>query len=236
MEQARLERLEEVLGYHFSDQSILVAAVSHSSQADSRAESNERLEFLGDSILGVIICQELFERFPDYQEGDLTKIKSMLVSRKTCAKIANGLGLPDFVKTGKGMDGTRAMSGSIAAGVLEAVIAAIYLDQGFESAREFILGSFSELIDKADAEQHHENFKSVLQQHCQQAFGTTPVYLLLDEKGPDHNKCFEIGVEIDRRHFPSAWGVTKKDAEQKAAFNVLVELGVIDAPKGDEAD
>ena len=227
MEQARLEQIEELVGCKFSDHGILIEAFTHSSQADSRGESNERLEFLGDSILGFVICEALFERFGDYQEGDLTKIKSMLVSRKTCAKIANELGLPEFLKAGKGMDGTRAMSGSIAAGVLEAVIAAIYIDRGFEAARDFVLGQYDPLIEKVDADQHHENYKSVLQQHCQKEFGTTPVYVLLDEKGPDHNKCFEIGVEIDQRHFPSAWGITKKDAEQKAALNVLVELGVL---------
>ncbi|MBW8036266.1 MAG: ribonuclease III [Planctomycetes bacterium] len=233
MEQARLEQVEELLGCKFSDYGILIEAFTHSSQADTRGESNERLEFLGDSILGLIICEVLFERFPDYQEGDLTKIKSMLVSRKTCAKVANELGLPDFIKAGKSMDGTRAMSGSVAAGVLESVIAAIYLDCGFEAVREFVLGRFKTLIDKADAEQHHENFKSVLQQYCQKQFSRTPVYILLDEKGPDHDKCFEIGVEIEQRHFPSAWGVTKKDAEQKAALNALEELGVIEAPEED---
>lgn len=227
MEQARLEQVEELLGCKFSDYGILIEAFTHSSQADTRGESNERLEFLGDSILGFIICEALFDRFGDYQEGDLTKIKSMLVSRKTCAKISNELGLPEFIKAGKGMGGTRAMSGSIAAGLLEAVIAAIYIDRGFEAAREFILSRFNTLIEKADAQHHHENYKSVLQQYCQKEFGTTPVYSLLDEKGPDHDKCFEIGVDIERRHFPSAWGVTKKDAEQKAALNVLVELGVL---------
>ena len=229
MEQARLEQLEQLLGCKFSDYGILIEAFTHSSQADNRGDSNERLEFLGDSILGLVICEVLFKRFPDYQEGDLTKIKSMLVSRKTCAKIANNLGLPDFIKAGKGMNGTSAMSGSVAAGVLESVIAAIYLDCGFETAREFILGQFNTLIETTDAKQHHENFKSVLQQYCQKQYSTTPVYALLDEKGPDHHKCFEIGVEIKQRHFPSAWGVTKKDAEQKAALNVLVELGIIES-------
>jgi ribonuclease-3 len=227
MEKARLKELEDILGYHFTNLDILEESLTHSSQALHRGESNERLEFLGDSILGVVICQTLFERFKDYQEGDLTKIKSMLVSRKTCAKIANELGLPSFVRTGKGMNGSPAMSGSIAAGVLEAIIAAIYLDSDFERVKSFVLSRFDNLIDKADAEQHHENFKSVLQQHCQQHFNTTPDYMLLDEKGPDHNKCFEISVAIDQRHFSSAWDVTKKAAEQKAAMIALVELGVI---------
>lgn len=227
MDEKTLQRAQEVLGHNFNDTSLLFRAFSHSSQADNRLDSNERLEFFGDSVLSVIICQTLFEQFPEYLEGDLTKIKSMMVSRKTCAKVANNLGLVELVKVGKGMSATRAMSGSIAAGTLEAVIAALYLDGGFEVARKFVVSAFEELIREADAQQHQENFKSLLQQHCQQNFETTPTYELLDEKGPDHNKCFEVGVVIGARRCKTAWGITKKEAEQKAAKNALIELEVI---------
>ena len=125
------------------------------------------------------------------------------------------------------MTRTRALSGSIAAGTFEAVIAAIYLDGGFEEARRFILRLFKELIAGADAEQHQDNFKSVLQQYAQQTLESIPVYELLDEKGPEHNKCFEVAVALKNRHFPSAWSVTKKDAEQKAAHIALIELGIL---------
>ena len=229
MKENNLGQLEELLGYQFNDQSLLAMAMTHSSLADHRSDSNERLEFFGDAILDLVICETLFERFPDYQEGDLTKIKSMLVSRKTCSKVAIGLDFPRFAKVGKGMEKTRAMAGSISAGIFEAIVAAIYLDGGQAAASEFILNLFNPMINNANSRQHHENFKSLLQQHCQRRFSTTPDYLLLDEKGPDHNKCFEIGIVIDQRHFPTAWGVTKKDAEQKAAFNALVELGVLEA-------
>ena len=228
MKESNLGQLEELLGYQFKDQSLLFRAMTHSSLANNRSDSNERLEFFGDAILDLVICETLFKRFPDYQEGDLTKIKSMLVSRKTCSKVSTGLDFARFAKVGKGMEKTRAMAGSISAGILEAIIAALYLDGGQAVARDFILRLFNPLIDKANSRQHHENFKSLLQQHCQRRFSTTPEYLLLDEKGPDHNKCFEIGIVIDHRHFPTAWGVTKKDAEQKAAFNALVELGVLE--------
>ncbi len=227
MDDNALLKLEQLLDYHFSDPRLLSDALAHSSQTRNRLLSNERLEFLGDSILSVVICQTLFARFPAYLEGDLTKIKSMLVSRKTCAKIANSLGLSKFVKVGKGMDKTRAMSGSVAAGVLEALIAAIYLDGGLPAAAEFILKLFGPTIDMVDARKHQENFKSVLQQHGQQEFGVTPTYELLDEKGPDHDKCFETVAVIRNRRFPSAWGITKKEAEQKAAYNALVELGLL---------
>jgi len=191
--------------------------------------SNERLEFLGDSILAVVICQILFERFPGYLEGDLTKIKSMLVSRSTCAQVAGQLGLQKFLKVGKGLASDRALSGSLAAGLLEAIIAAIYIDSGFGAARSFILRTFAPSIDQADAEQAQGNFKSLLQQYAQQQFNATPIYELLDEKGPDHDKCFESQVVVADRHFLSAWGRNKKEAEQKAAFNALVELGVLES-------
>jgi len=231
MDEKTLRQLEQLLDYRFSNPELLIEAMAHSSQTENRLLSNERLEFLGDSVLALIICQTLFAQFPDYLEGDLTKIKSMLVSRKVCATVANNLGLQKFVMVGKGMAKTRAMSGSIAAGTFEAVVAAIYLDGGFEAAGEFILKVFTPYIEKADAQQHQDNFKSVLQQYSQQKFNTTPTYELLDEKGPDHNKCFEVSVILNHQRFESAWNVTKKEAEQKAAYNALVELGLLEPEK-----
>lgn len=227
MNSERLQQIENVLQYHFTDPALLEKALLHSSHADDRLESNERMEFLGDSILGMVICRELFRRFPEYLEGDLTKIKSMMVSRKICSKVAGQLRLTDYIVVGKGTDRSRAVNGSIAAGTLEAVIAAIYLDGGLESVESFVLRVFDPLLEEADAEAHQENFKSLLQQHCQRFYNTTPSYDLLDEKGPDHNKCFEVCVVIRKRRYPSAWGITKKEAEQKAAYNALVQLELI---------
>jgi len=116
------------------------------------------------------------------------------------------------------------------------VIAAIYIDGGLEAARKFILNNFAPLIKEAEAEDAHGNYKSVLQQYAQDQFNVTPVYILLDEKGPDHNKCFESGVIVANRHFPSAWGTNKKEAEQKAALNALVELGVLKKSCSDSKD
>ncbi len=228
MDQEALEQIEQIIGYKFNDRNLPAKAFSHSSSVDNRFLSNERLEFLGDAILAIVICQKLFERFPDYLEGNLTKIKSMLVSRRTCARIAKQMDLQKFLKVGKGMGASRALSGSLAAGVFEALIAAIYLDGGFEPAQKFILNCFAELIAQADAEHSQGNFKSMLQQYAQQKFNSVPVYSVLDEKGPDHDKCFESAVAIEGHNFPSAWGTTKKEAEQKAAFNALVELGVLE--------
>lgn len=228
MNEKALQQIEQIIGYRFSDRNLLTKALTHSSAADNRLSSNERLEFLGDSILALVICQTLFERFPRYLEGDLTKIKSMLVSRNTCAQIAMELGLQEFLKVGKGLASDRALSGSLAAGLLEAIFGAIYIDSGFGAVRSVILRTFGPSIDLADAEQTQGNYKSLLQQYAQQQLNTTPVYELLDEKGPDHDKCFESQVIVADRHFSSAWGRSKKEAEQKAAFNALVELEVLE--------
>ena len=236
MNEETLQQIEQIVEYKFTEKDILTKAFTHSSAVDNRLGSNERLEFLGDAVLAVVICQTLFERFSEYLEGDLTKIKSRLVSRETCAKIARRLGLHKMLKVGKGMVSSRALSGSLAAGALEAIIAAIYLDGGFDAASNFILKIFGPLIEKANAEQVHGNYKSLLQQYAQEQFNATPIYPLLDEKGPDHNKCFELEAVIADRHFPSAWGTNKKEAEQKAALNALVELGVLQDTDEDPED
>jgi len=234
MDEETLRRIEQIVDYKFKDTSLLSKALTHSSAVDDRLLSNERLEFLGDAVLALVICSSLFENFPNYLEGDLTKIKSKLVSRETCARISGQLGLQEFLTVGKGMVSNRALSGSLAAGVLETIIAAIYRDGGFKAARRFILKVFGSLIEQADAEQVQGNFKSLLQQYAQEQFSATPSYVLLDEKGPDHNKCFELGVVIENRHFPSAWGTNKKEAEQKAALNALIELGVLEDTENED--
>jgi len=220
-------QLEKALKYKFSDVSLLQKALTHASVASNKLDSNERLEFLGDSILSLVICQALFERFPEYLEGDLTKIKSKLVSRKVCSILASRLDLDSIVNVGPGMQASRALKGSVAAATLEAIIAAIYIDGGFEAAREFVLNIFKPFIDLADADEHQDNYKSVLQQYTQQNLNSSVGYDILDEKGPDHDKCFESAVVINHKKYPSAWGNTKKEAQQKAAYNALIELGVI---------
>ncbi|MHC4486117.1 MAG: ribonuclease III [Planctomycetota bacterium] len=236
MDEETLQQLEQTISYKFSDKSLLVQAFTHSSAVDNRLLSNERLEFLGDAVLAVVICQTLFERFSGYLEGDLTKVKSMLVSRGSCARLSRQLRLHKFLKVGKGMASSRALSGSLAAGVLEAVIAAIYIDSGFDAAHSFILRIFGSLLEQVDAEQVQGNFKSLLQQYVQEQFNSTPNYALLDEKGPDHDKCFELEVVVEEHHYPSAWGTNKKEAEQKAAFNALVELGVLKKTSPEDND
>ncbi|GAH38543.1 unnamed protein product [marine sediment metagenome] len=130
MDEESFEKIEQIIGYKFSNRELLTMAFMHSSVTANRLESNERLEFLGDSILGMVTCQTLFNRFPNYLEGDLTKVKSMLVSRRTCARIAKQFGLQKLLNVGKGIAFSGAITGSLAAGLLEAIIAAIYIDGG----------------------------------------------------------------------------------------------------------
>ena len=226
-----VQQIEQTLDYVFQDKSLLEESFTHSSAADERLSSNERLEFLGDAVLGLVICDALFTRFERYLEGDLTKLKSSLVSRSTCAKITQSLELRRFLRVGKGMSRSRELPMSIEAGLLEAVIGAIYQDGGFEAAKAFILMSFSDLLDRIEVKGPNGNYKSMLQQYSQEHHGVTPDYVLLDEKGPDHNKCFECEALLKDHCFPSAWGVTKKESEQRAAYNALVELGVIKKKK-----
>jgi len=223
-----LQEVQAALGYTFKDARLLVSALTHASIADARVNSNERLEFLGDAILGIVVCNELYRLFPDYLEGELTKIKSAVVSRRTCAVISRELTLPKFLILGKGMSGRAQLPSSLAAAVYESLIAAIYLDSGsMEITCDFILKSASSHIRQAAESEHQRNFKSQLQQYAQKILSATPIYDLLDEKGPDHSKCFEVSVIIRGRRFGSAWGPSKKEAEQKAAYLALRELEVV---------
>ncbi|HYE02266.1 MAG TPA: ribonuclease III [Phycisphaerales bacterium] len=214
------------LGYRFNDPSILAHALRHASMADARLESNERLEFLGDAVLGLVACELIFRKYPSLLEGEMTKIKSTVVSRQTCAVIARELGLEQDLQLGKGMQVHRELPQSLAAAAFEAVIAAVYLDGGMEAATRFLAPLLGPLIERAESCGHQENFKSVLQQHAQVRLGETPQYVVLDEKGPDHAKCFEVCVQIGARSFAPCWGQSKKQAEQRAALSALHELGV----------
>lgn len=219
-----LDECQAAIGYQFNKPELLRAALTHTSGANTRQASNERMEFLGDSVLGLVTCEQLYLRFPDYQEGDLTKIKSVVVSRKTCAKFSQELGLGDFLYLGKGMNGYHEMPSNLLADVFEALVAAIFLDGGWDAAKEFVLEFIIPEIDAVARDAVGSNAKSILQQVCQKEYGETPRYLILDEQGPDHNKCFKIAAEAAGHRFPSAWGKNKKEAELKAALNALAEI------------
>jgi ribonuclease III len=230
-----IQRAEGILGYQFKSAQLLKESLTHASIADTRLMSNERMEFLGDAVLDLIICEALYLKFPEYQEGELTKIKSAVVSRRTCAEVSIETGLTDLLITGKGVGSGVQMPMSLAAAVYESIVAAIYLDGGFEVVKQYVLRTMGGKIESIAASAHQQNFKAILQQHAQKMLGASPQYELLDEKGPDHSKCFEVCVAIDGRRYTSAWGPNKKMAEQKAALLALEELGLMDEKEIDSA-
>ncbi len=237
MNDQKREQAQEILGHRFEDMGLLDLALRHASISDSRQDSNERLEFLGDAILGMIACERIFVKYPDYLEGEMTKIKSLAVSRKVCAKIAIDTGLDQLIVVGKGMKAQAQLPSSLAAAVLESVIAALYIDGGMSAVRQFLEPLLDPMLDAAVESGHQHNFKSVLQQHAQQELGISPTYRIVDEKGPDHAKVFQIAVELDGERYDPCWGQSKKEAEQSAAMTALHAMGIIEAGDGgDDAD
>lgn len=225
-----LEECQETIGYRFRQPELLRASLTHSSGATTRLASNERMEFLGDAVIGLVVVEQLYLRFPDYEEGDLTKIKSVVVSRRTCARMSKDLGLGDFLFLGRGMHINGLVPTNILADVFESLVAAIYLDAGMEAAKPFILKQLGPEIEEVAEGAQGGNFKSVLQQISQREFNATPQYVLLDEKGPDHSKCFKMVAQVAGKRYQAAWGRNKKEAEQRAACNALSELNHESAP------
>ena len=223
-ERAILDECQEAIGYRFLRPELLRAALTHTSGANTRGASNERLEFLGDSVLGLVTCEQLYERFPDYQEGDLTKVKSVVVSRKTCARFSQEVGLGDFLFLGRGVHVYGDVPSNLLADVFESLVAGIFLDGGWDAARSFILRFINPEIERVACDAVASNAKSQLQTVTQREYGDPPRYFLLDEQGPDHNKCFKVAAQVGDHRFPAAWGQTKKEAELKAAMNALAHV------------
>lgn len=211
---------EERTGYKFSDPDILRRSLTHSSSAATRLDCNERMEFLGDAVLGMVICEFLFLKFPEKREGELTQQKSYLVSRQVCAQVAERLKLQELILVGKGL---QDIPMSLKAAAVESIIAAIYLDGGYEPAKQFILSSFSEELDNC-GELDTENYKSQLQEETQRDGTLTPKYVILEQRGPDHAREFNVAVELGDQQFDPAWGKSKKEAEQQAAMLALEAL------------
>ncbi len=214
-------RCERILGHRFLNPDPLFEALTHASIANHRLQSNERLEFLGDAVLGLIVSERLYRDFPDYLEGDLTRVKSVVVSRRTCARLSTSLGLDSLLAIGKGMKGVGPPPSSVLADVFESVLGAIYLDGGLEASRRFLEPLVLPIITATVEGNAGSNYKSQFQHAAQQQYGITPTYELLEESGPDHSKRFQIAAVVGSTRFPSAWGKTKKDAEQRAARNAL---------------
>jgi ribonuclease-3 len=225
-----LEDCQEAIGYRFTRPELLRAALTHTSGANTRGASNERLEFLGDSVLGLVTCEQLFLRFPEYQEGEMTKIKSAVVSRTACAKFSRELDLGSCLFLGRGLRVSSELPSNLLADVFESLIAAIYLDGGMNAVHPIILRFINPEIDRVVRDAANNNYKSLLQQVAQREFGGAPRYMVLDEQGPDHARSFKIAVAIQGRQYPAAWGQNKKIAESRAAQNALATINGDDAP------
>lgn len=223
--QQQLSQIEEKLGYRFQDRSHLVQAFAHPSFVNENQrvvkEPNERLEFLGDSVLGLIIADWLYQTLPDEREGVLSSLRSALVEAETCAHFATKLSLEHYLLLGKGeWRSSERGRRSILADLFEAVVAAIFLDGGFEAARVFVMKHFhGELEGHVRAPK--TNWKAELQDYCQKKFQETPVYEVLQESGPDHSKQFDVAVMIQGKSIGTGMGSSKKQAESQAAREAL---------------
>jgi ribonuclease-3 len=214
---SRLERCQAGLGYTFKDVSLLERSLIHTSCKLEYNGSNERLEFLGDAILGMVISEHLYKTFPEYCEGELTRIKSVVVSQPALARVGDRLNLREYVLVGKGLPERKSFPKSLIANVFEAIVAAIYMDGGLEAARGFVLSQLGEEIIRVCQNEHEGNYKSLLQQYCQKHLGALPHYRLIDQQGPEHGKTFEVAVIIKDVEHCHGKGKSKKQAEQLAA-------------------
>jgi ribonuclease-3 len=227
-----LVELCRALGVGFRDLNLLNQALMHRSYVHDvdmdRGESNERMEFLGDAVLGLLVNEHLYARFTKRQEGRLTKIKSLVVSETVLARRAEELDLGTYICLS---DNERASGGAGRASILsdafEAIIGALYLDSGLPAARKFIEAHLLDGMDKILAVDEYKNYKSIMQEHAQRKLGSRPRYRVVSAKGPEHERTFYVEVRLGGRALGRGEGRNKKEAEQMAARHALAKLGVI---------
>lgn len=219
--------IEKKIGYSFKDRSLLALAFTHRSYINEHREidlHNERLEFLGDSVLGMIMAEYLYLHLPDNPEGELSYLRSRLVEASSCINYIQKLDVESYVLLGKG---ERMSSGrgreTILADLFEAIIASIYLDGGLEPTKNFIFRNFSDEI-KAILKTPERNWKALLQDYCQKKFQKTPQYSVVSEEGPDHSKIFKVTVFVEEIDLGSGNGASKKIAQQAAALDALSRI------------
>jgi ribonuclease III len=223
-------KFEEQAGVEFKDKSLLKQAFTHRSYINenraSGLEHNERLEFLGDAVLELVITDYLYGRLKDSSEGQMTALRSALVNSDTCARVAQSMGANDFLLLSKGesKDTGRARQ-YILANTLEAIIGAIYMDQGYEAAKDFILKQIAPVMEEIIAGGTWIDAKSLFQERAQEYKGLTPIYKTIKETGPDHDKHFTVRVSVGDEVMGEGEGKSKQDAEQVAAQNALEKQG-----------
>ena len=223
---SRLHEFEEVIGYHFNNQGLLRQALTHSSYANERHmkkhSDNERLEFLGDAVLEVTSSEFLYQKYPDYSEGELTKFRASLVCEPTLAFCTRAIDLGKYLYLGKGEDLTGGRNRkSILSDALEAVIGAIFLDGGFANAKEFVL---KYILTDIEHKQLFYDSKTTLQEIVQGSYDDDVRYELVKEEGPDHNKSFYVHALLGNTVLGEGTGHTKKAAEQQAAYCAIKKL------------
>lgn len=221
--------IEERLGYVFQDKTLLALAFVHRSYVNENRDAaghNERMEFLGDSVLGVAVSEYLYREFPTTPEGDLSTLRSRLVDLEACSHYLNMLHLGEFLLLGRGelMNGGQERS-SILSDLFEAVIGAIFLDGGLPAVKKFLFSHFESEFEKT-AHDPRKNWKAILQDWCQKKYQETPVYELVEEKGPDHEKSFVMSVSIRREVISQGEGYSKKEAQQQAAKAALETMRI----------
>ncbi|MEM7260734.1 MAG: ribonuclease III [Planctomycetota bacterium] len=225
----RLEECERRIGYTFQDPNYLHQALTHSSIKTVDKPCNERMEFLGDSVLGLVMTEFLFNYHEHLSEGDLTQIKSVVVSTTALATESERLELDAAFQVGKGVTSKKQLPASLLANVFEAVVCAIYMDGGLHPARAFILRNLYHQVLAVNENRHSLNYKSMLQQHLQKTDGKTPTYKVVGESGPDHAKTFKVQASIGKKQLGQGKGMNKKEAEQAAALESLEKLGLCDS-------
>lgn len=222
-----MEQLQNNLGYHFKNPALLARALTHSSYANERrvdTGDNERLEFLGDSVLGFITAEYLFANHRDFPEGELTKLRAYAVCEKSLFSYAEEIGLGHYLKLGKGEERTGGRTRpSVLSDAFEAVIAAIYLDGGIDEAKKFVLRF---VVPYVEAKPTFKDYKTMLQEVVQKNQGETLEYVLVSETGPDHDKCFTVEVHLNSNVIGRGVGGSKKKAEQNAAKEALELMGI----------
>ena len=222
-----MEQLQNNLGYHFKNPALLARALTHSSYANARhvdTGDNERLEFLGDSVLGFITAEYLFANHRDFPEGELTKLRAYAVCEKSLFSYAEEIGLGHYLKLGKGEERTGGRTRpSVLSDAFEAVIAAIYLDGGMDEAKKFVLRF---VVPYVEAKPTFKDYKTMLQEVVQKNQGETLEYVLVSETGPDHDKCFTVEVHLNSNVIGRGVGGSKKKAEQNAAKEALELMGI----------
>ena len=230
MKEKDFGEFERTIGIKFNDADLLKQAFTHRSFLNEhkalKGKHNERLEFLGDAVLELAITHYLYNEYPDKNEGDLTSIRSALVNAQTCAEVAKQLAVNDYLLLSKGeaKDIGRARQ-YILANALEAIIGAIYMDSGYDNARDFILKYIAPMTVKIVKEQLWVDAKSKFQEKAQDIAGVTPSYKTMKEVGPDHDKKFTVGVFLGDSLVAEGEGESKQDAEQSAARHALKEKG-----------